>query len=115
MRFDYAAMPDALPYRPTGWTMKLIMHYSFGGGKGAAAYTILDPTGREMPFTMGYNTQEKWRGFSLPGVKPVLTWKELCGIWPVWIKRARAKQQLGREAYERGKVEAINNELRKKL
>jgi hypothetical protein len=107
VRFDYAAMPDTLPERPKGWTQKCAVHFNFGGGQGAASNTVFDPAVREMPFTLDYNTKEKWRGFSLPGVKPLLTWKELCGIWPTWIGRARAKQTNARNAEQNGKVEAI--------
>lgn len=107
---DYAAMPDTLPIRPTGWTMRMTMHINFGGGKGAASSNVFDPSGRQMPFTHGYNTNEKWRGFLLPGVEPVLSWKELCEIWPKWIRRARAKQTAAvnkQLAGTLGKVEPI--------
>lgn len=93
MQYDYIAMLDALPKDPKGWTRELLMHVNFGGGKGAAAYKILDPQKKPMPITFEYNTQEKTRGFRLPGVKVSMQWEELRQIWPIWIERARAKQK----------------------
>jgi hypothetical protein len=90
--------------------MRCAVHFNFGGGNGAASNTVFDSTGREMPFTFGYNTQEKWRGFLLPGVKPVMNWKELQAIWPTWIGRARAKQKnarLSEQSDSDGRVQAI--------
>ena len=91
MKYNYAALPDQLPEKPIGYKQTLLVHLNFGGGKGAASYAITDRDGGEMPFTFDYNTKQKLRGFSLPGVKGVLSWQQLCDIWPRWIARARAR------------------------
>jgi hypothetical protein len=98
MKYDYLALPNELPEKPTGWTEKMVCHLNFGGGRGSMISEVFDPNGTAMPFTHGYRPLgEKGRaverGFLLPGVEPMMTWKELRKIWPIWIERARAKQR----------------------
>jgi hypothetical protein len=94
---DYAKMPDQLPEKPTGWTRHMIMHLNFGHGKnggGAASFEIKNAEGLKMPFAYQYDTRKGGlTGFTLPGVKPCMTWNELRALWPTWIERARAKQK----------------------
>ena len=93
MKYDYMAMSDELPAKPTGWTQVLAAHINAGPGRHIASFTIYDPNKREMPFSYGYTESGAKRGFRLPGVEPQMSWKELRAIWPIWIRRARAKQR----------------------
>lgn len=102
---DYISMPDELPEKPTGWKERMTAHLNFGGGKGAGSFEITDDKGKTMPFIRQYNTQERdLCGFSLPGIKRCMTWKELRAVWPRWIERARKKQR-ERTATENAQVE----------
>ena len=90
---NYAALPDALPEKPTGWTRRMTMHLNFGSGKGAATFEVANEHGEKMPIAYQYDTRKGGlTGFTLPGVKPCMTWDQLRKIWPRWIARARAKQ-----------------------
>ena len=90
---NYAAMPDELPKTPTGWTRQMTMHLNFGGAGGAATFEIKNERGETMPMTYQYDTRKDGlTGFTLPGVEPFMSWKQLREIWPRWIARARAKQ-----------------------
>jgi hypothetical protein len=90
---NYAALPDSLPEKPTGWTRQMLMHLNFGGAGGAASYEVKNQSGETMPIGYQYDTRKGgFSGFTLPGVKTCMSWDELREIWPRWIARARAKQ-----------------------
>jgi hypothetical protein len=93
LKFDYISMPDELPEKPEGWTQTLTCHMNMGRGNHAATYEIHDSRGNVMPISYQYTKSGRERGFTLPGVKPLMTWPELREIWKIWIKRARAKQR----------------------
>lgn len=92
MTTDYFAMPNELPEKPAGWTRKFVMHLNFGSKQGGVcSYEILDGNGRSMPFAY-QSSAKQGTGFILPGVAPLLSWKDLREIWPKWILKARNKQ-----------------------
>jgi hypothetical protein len=94
---NYLAMPDKLPANPNGWSRKMVLHMNFGGGKNggkSATFAVFMPDKGATPIGYQYDTRKGGlTGFTLPGVKPVMTWPELCSIWPIWIERARKKQK----------------------
>jgi hypothetical protein len=69
-------LPEQLPERPEGYTQRMIAHLNFGGGKGASTYEICDPKKRVTPIVLTYSSHGG-SGFSLPGVKPLMTWAQL--------------------------------------
>lgn len=94
MKYDYIALPDELPEKLTGWTQNFAMHLNCGGAGHISTYTIKDDKGREMPMILQHHSKDKsMNGLILPGVKPVMSWRELREIWPIWIERARQKQK----------------------
>lgn len=92
MANEYAAMPDALPERPTGYKKQMGMHINMGGGVGTASYSVFNAEGVRMPFSYAYRVDKKkpennYSGLILPGHEDkALTWAELRAIWPEWIK-----------------------------
>jgi hypothetical protein len=97
-RIDYRTMPDELPENPKGWTQELIVHLNFGGAGGSASYKIVMPDKTVTPIFYEYDTRKGGsKGFSLPGIKSLMSWKELRSIWPTWIDRARKKQATAAE------------------
>lgn len=69
-----------LPEKPVGWTRTCILHLNFGGGKGAASYTIHDEQGRTVAgLHYSYDTSKGGqRGFTLDGDEQFYqTWPEL--------------------------------------
>ncbi len=84
-------LPLQLPEAPIGWTRELIMHMSFENG-GSASYHVFDEHNVKMPFVAGYDTRPGGsKGYKLPGVNEILTWKKLREIWPDWLKDKGAK------------------------
>jgi hypothetical protein len=80
-----------LPEKPEGWTRKMQMHLKFQDG-GAATFDIFDPQGEKALFGYQYDTRPGGlTGYVLPGIKEVMTWRQLRNAWPEWIKtRGRA-------------------------
>jgi hypothetical protein len=84
--------PDTLPEKPEGYTRKLKMHMKFGGkGKGSVfLYSIHDPEGRTMPFTLQTDSRpDGLTGFVLEEREGVMTWKELVAYWPEYLAKKK--------------------------
>lgn len=80
-------LPKELPEKPTGWTKHMSMHMNFGSDGGAASYTIKDETGADTPIGYQYDTRALGlTGFSLPGVKGVMSWSQLRAKWAEWLE-----------------------------
>lgn len=78
-------LPKELPENPHGWTKRMSVHMNFGEAGGAAYYTIKDDKGAEMPIGYQYDTRALGlTGFTLPGIKGVMTWAELRAKWKEW-------------------------------
>ena len=83
-----AVLPKELPKEPSGWTKKMIIHMNFGAKGGSAAFEVCNPAGEVMPIGYQYDTRKGGQtGFSLPGIDPLMTWPELCEMWPTWLKK----------------------------
>ena len=75
-----------LPEKPTGWTRRMSMHLNYGSAGGAATFTIHDPDGKQAEFGYQYDTRKGGRtGFTLDGIKDVMTWDQLRAAWPAWV------------------------------
>jgi len=90
-------LPSMLPDEPpAGWKKRMTCHLNFGGGKCAASYEVRNGADELMPIRWIYNTREGIRGFTLPDVDAVMTWKELREAWPAYLERmAAAESQAG--------------------
>ena len=75
-----------LPEKPTGWTRKMVMHMNYGSAGGAATFTVHDPDGKQAEFGYQYDTRKGGlTGFTLDGIKRVMTWDQLRASWPAWV------------------------------
>jgi hypothetical protein len=89
-------LPEQLPEKPIGWKQHMIMHLNFGQGHGYECFEIRDSSGTKMPFTLQYNSRDKWRGYVVDPALEMgeqespMTWSELREMWPVICAAARA-------------------------
>ena len=68
-----------IPDKPEGWTRKMTLHLNFGEDGGRGEYTIMDDTGKVMPFMWFYDTRkgQKPNGFVHPECPDVMNWGQL--------------------------------------
>ena len=68
-----------LPEKPEGWTRKMTLHLNFGEDGGRGEYTIMDDTGKVMPFAWLYDTRKEVnkQGYVHRDCPDVMTWSQL--------------------------------------
>lgn len=94
---DVAALPRELPAHPEGWTKHMVVHINMGRKGSSATFEIRDEHGVLMPFTFGYNSGLRQRGFYLHGSDECLTWAGLRQLWPGVLKTLERLVAAGRD------------------
>lgn len=73
--------PEQLDPTAKGYTKRMVAHFNFGRGKGAASYEIRDAEGRLLPVTYSYGAGGKESWFQLGEVQG--TWQEILRAYPL--------------------------------
>ncbi len=87
------SLPLTLPERPEGWTKRMSCHFNLGGGYGAGSYEVFNAAGEKMPICFQYNTKQGYRGFTLPNVEAVMTWRDLRNVWTEYLERVAIMEE----------------------
>jgi hypothetical protein len=77
---------NELPEKPEGWTRRMVCHMNYGKAGGTAQFSIHRPDGSATPIGYQYDTRlGGLTGFTLEGIKGVMTWEQLRVAWPSWV------------------------------